>query len=73
MDILQFLSGLFSKTDNIAILILTAALGVSFYLHLIWRKEEREDRRALLDLLNQNTTALNGLKQVLAAMTGKAV
>ena len=73
MDILQFLSGLFSKTDNIAILILTSALGVSFYLHLIWRKEEREDRRALLNLLNENTAALNGLKQVLAAMTGKAV
>ena len=45
------------------------------FLHINRRvkKEEREDRRQLLELLEKNTEALNGVKLALAVMTGKHV
>ena len=73
MEILTFFGGLFGKTDNIAIIVLSAGLAASLYLHIIWRREEAKDRQALLDLLIKNTDAINGLKQVLSVMTGKIV
>lgn len=73
MDIFQFLSSLFSKVDNVAILVLVAVCGVLMWMHVQWRKEEREDRRQLLDLVQKNTDALNGVKLALAVMTGKNV
>jgi hypothetical protein len=73
MEILTFFGSLFGKTDNIAIIVLSAGLAASLYLHIIWRREEAKDRQALLDLLIKNTDAINGLKQVLSVMTGKIV
>ena len=71
MDIWGFLASVFNKVDNIAIVVLLLGIGASFWAHVIWRREEREDRRALLDLINKNTEALNGVKLALVAMTGK--
>lgn len=73
MDIFQFLSSLFSKVDNVAILVLVAVCGCLIWLHVQWRKEEREDRRQLLDLVQKNTDALNGVKLAIAVMTGKSL
>jgi L-rhamnose isomerase len=73
MDFFQFLSQLFNKIDNVAILVLVAVCGCLMWLHVQWRKEEREDRRQLLDLVQKNTDALNGVKLALAVMTGKNV
>lgn len=73
MDFFQFLSSLFSKVDNVAILVLVAVCGALMWMHLTWRKEERDDRRQLLDLVQKNTEALNGVKLALAVMTGKNV
>jgi len=73
MDFFQFLSQMFNKVDNVAILVLVAANGALLWMHVTWRKEEREDRRQLLDLVQENTKALNGVKLALAVMTGKNV
>ena len=73
MDILQFISQLFGKVDNVAILVLVAVCGCLMFLHVQWRKDEREDRRQLLDLVQKNTEALNGVKLALAVMTGKQI
>jgi hypothetical protein len=73
MDILQFISQLLGKVDNVAILVLVAVCGCLMWMHVQWRKEEREDRRQLLELLEKNTEALNGVKLALAVMTGKHV
>ena len=60
-----------SKVDNVAILVLVLALAGSGYLHLVWRREEREDRAKLLDLLQKTTEAINGLKTAISLMVGK--
>jgi len=73
MDIFQFLAQLFGKVDNVAILVLVAVCGCLMWLHVQWRAEEREDRKQLLDLVQKNTDALNGVKLALAVMTGKNV
>lgn len=73
MDILQLLGQIFSKTDNIAIVVLSAMLGVSLWLHVIWRREEREDRKQMMELLARSTEAYNGLRNVLSAALGKVI
>lgn len=68
---MEALVAFISKVDNVAILVLVLALAGSGYLHLVWRREEREDRAKLLDLLQKTTDAINGLKMALSVMTGK--
>lgn len=73
MEIFDFFAKLFAKTDNIAIVVLAAMLAVSLWLHVVWRREEREDRKELMKLLEKSTEAYNGLRNVLSAALGKAV
>lgn len=59
------------QVKDLATLVLILALGGLGYLHITMLKENRIDRQALVDLLLKNTEALNGIKNVLSAMTGK--
>lgn len=61
------------KTENIAIIILILMCAGLGYLHIVWRKEEREDRAKMLEAFNSITAALNDLRVAIAAMTGKAL
>ena len=61
------------KTDNIALIVLLIMCSGLAYLHVVWRKEEREDRQKMLDAFNSIVTALNELRVAIAAMTGKTV
>lgn len=54
-----------------ATLVLILALGGLGWLHVSSLRENRIDRQALIDLLSKNTEALNGIKNMLSAMTGK--
>ena len=63
----QVLSGV----KDTATLVLILALGGLGWLHITMIRENRQDRQALVDLLQKNTEALNGIKNVLSAMTGK--
>lgn len=67
----QFLTAVVSRADNLAVLVLLAVCGALIWLHVVWRREEREDRRALLELINKNTEALNSVRMALIAITGK--
>lgn len=60
-----------SQVKDLATLVLILALGGLGYLHITMIKENRLDRQALIDLLLKNTEAMNGIKNVLSAMTGK--
>lgn len=60
-----------SKVDNLTILVLLSMLAGCAYLHLVWRKEDREDRRSAFDALNKNTDAITQLRITLAAISGK--
>ena len=59
------------QVKDLATLVLILALGGLGYLHITMIRENRVDRQALIDLLLKNTEAMNGIKNVLSAMTGK--
>jgi hypothetical protein len=71
MEILPFISGIFSKVDNVAILILLVMNGAGLWLYNALRREEREDRKAILEIVNKNTEALNGVKLALELLRAK--
>ena len=64
---------LLTKVDNVAILVLSlGCLGLG-YLHVVWRREERADRQAMMAAFNNLATALNEIKVAIAAQTGRAL
>lgn len=70
MDALLTLLG---KADNIAVLVLIGVCAGLGYLHVIWRKEERDDRRRLYDVVESNTRAVEVLRMALSVLTGKVL
>ena len=56
-----------------ALIILVCALAGLGWLHVLTIRENRQDRQALMDLLQKNTEAINGLKNVLSARTGQVL
>lgn len=65
----QVLAGI----KDTATLVLILVLMGGGYLHISMIRENRQDRQALIDLLQKNTEALNGIRNVLSAMTGKVI
>jgi hypothetical protein len=64
---------LLAKLQDPAVLIpVLGCIGLS-YLHIVWRREEREDRKSMLTTFGTVTEALNGVRIALAAFTGKSV
>lgn len=59
------------KTENIAIIILMLVCAGLGWLHVVWRREEREDRRQLYELVRANTQAVDTLRTALSLATGK--
>ena len=73
MDFLAFLAPLFNKFQDPTVLVLAlVCLGMG-YLHVVWRREEREDRAKMLEAFNHLVQALNEVKIAIAASTGKAI
>ena len=68
---MEWLGTVLSQVKDIATLVLLLALGGLGYLHIQMIKENRLDRQTLMDLLFKNTEALNGIRNVLSAMSGK--
>lgn len=58
------------KLDPILVVML-GIMGACGYYHVVWRKEDREDRTKSLDVIGKQTEAINGLRSVLSAITGK--
>ena len=65
------LTALIAKLDPIS-LILLIIVGFCGYYHVVWRREDREDREKMRSLLDKQIEAVNGLRVVLAAISGKA-
>lgn len=59
------------KADNIAVIVLVLCLAGSGYLHIIWRREEREDRKQLYATIEANTRAFDSLRAAIALLTGR--
>ena len=59
------------KTENIALIVLILMCAGLAYAHLVWRKEEREDRAKMLEVFGSLKDAINEMRVTLAAFTGK--
>lgn len=68
---MEALLALLGKADNIAVLVLIGVCAGLGYLHVVWRKEEREDRRQLYAVVEANTRAVETLRLALSIGTGK--
>jgi hypothetical protein len=64
------LQTLIGKLDPVTLVLLVLLGGCAYY-HIIWRREDREDKGKLLEALNHNTEALSSLKNIISAATGK--
>jgi F0F1-type ATP synthase assembly protein I len=64
-------TALIAKLDPVS-LILLIIVGFCGYFHVVWRKEDREDKEKMRQLLDKQIDATNGLRAVLSAITGKA-
>ena len=73
MEVLEFLGPLLSKIQDPAVLVPTLGCVFLGWLHVVWRREEREDRKIAYQVIEENTKALNGLQNVLSALTGKPI
>lgn len=71
MDFLPAILALIAKLDPIT-LVLVMIIGACGYYHVVWRREDREDRSKFIDLMEKQIDATNGLRNVLSAITGKA-
>lgn len=67
------LTAFIGKADNIAVIVLMLGCAGLGYLMVVWRREYREDLAKMLQTIDKNTEALNGLKNVLSARTGSAL
>lgn len=55
---------------DLATLVLILCLGGLGWLHIQMIRENREDRKALMELLEKYNDTLNGIKNFLSAMSG---
>lgn len=59
------------KTDNLAVLVLMLVCSGLGYLHVVWRREEREDRRQMYAVIEAQTRAVDALRTALSLSLGK--
>ena len=63
-------TALIAKLDPITLVMVCIVAGCGYY-HVVWRREDREDRAKFIDAFNKNNDALNSLKNVISAAIGK--
>ena len=63
-------TALIAKFDPITLVLLLIVAACGYY-HVVWRREDREDRAKLLEAFNKSSEALASLKNVISAATGK--
>lgn len=73
MELFNFLGPLLAKIQDPAVLVPMLLCIFLGYLHIVWRREEREDRKAAYETIERNTEALGELRSLLSALTGKAL
>lgn len=71
MDFGPAMLAVIAKLDPITLVLLIIIAACGYY-HVVWRREDREDRGKYIDLMNKQIDATNNLRNVLSAITGKA-
>ncbi len=72
MEFLPLVNVMFEAVRKNPELIPTVLCIFLGYLHIVWRREEREDRQKMLEAFGKITEAMNEVKVALAAKTGNA-
>jgi hypothetical protein len=68
---MEALLPLLLKLQDPAVLVpVVGCIGLG-WLHVIWRREEREDRKTMLATFTEVTKALNGVQVAMAQLLGK--
>lgn len=62
-----------SQTGNIALMLSVCANIALAWAHVVWRREERADRRKMQETMDHVTEAMNGVKIVLSAQLGRPI
>ena len=65
-------TALIGKLDPISLILLIIVAACGYY-HIVWRREDREDREKILDAFNRNTEALASIKNTISAISGRAL
>jgi len=68
--IVPLLQALILKLDPVTLVLMILVGGCGYY-HVVWRREDREDRKAMLETNAKLADALNNIKNVISAATGK--
>gem|GEM_PF-4919884 len=55
--------------QNIAIVVLSLMCAACGWLHIVWRREDREERKGLHNCLDRNSDALNGVERAIAVLS----
>jgi len=55
--------------QNIAIVVLGLMCAACGWLHIVWRREDREERKGLHSCLDRNSDALNGVERAIAVLS----
>ena len=69
----ELLLALIGKIDNVALLVMSAVIAGLGYLHVVWRREEREDRQQLYSLVRAQTDAVQSLRTAISLLVGREV
>lgn len=67
---MEALLAVIGKVDAATLVLLIVCAGLG-YLHVVWRREEREDRKQLYALIESNTRALDALRSAVGFSLGK--
>lgn len=66
------LLALIAKIDAATLVLMVVVAGLG-YLHVVWRKEEREDRKQLYAVVEAQTRAVEALRAALSLVVGRQV
>lgn len=66
------LLALIAKIDAATLVLMVVVTGLG-YLHIVWRKEEREDRKQLYSVVEAQTRAVEALRAALSLVVGRQV
>ena len=73
MDWISTLGQALIAKFDVVTLVLLLLVGGCGYFHVIWRREDRQEREKLMGVIEKNNEALNGIKNVISAALGKAL
>lgn len=64
---------IFSRPENVALMVSVTFNVALAWAHVVWRREERQDREKSVETFGEVVEAINRLTNVISANTGRAI